>query len=72
MTKTFLPKLYKNKRNNWGNYMLTKQYYTKYPGIFDGINITDHQRVNRAINVYEHTGMSLKEWQKKLITCSIS
>ena len=38
---------------------------TKYPKIFQGINLKDTQRVSRAISVYKHTGISLSEWHKK-------
>ena len=60
-----VPKLYKAKINPWGKYMLTKQYHNKHPGIFAGVNTNDLQRVYRAINVFEHTGLTLYEWQQK-------
>ena len=41
------------------------EYKKKYPKILEGINLRDTQRVSRAISVYKHTGISLKEWQKK-------
>ena len=40
-------------------------YTRKYPGIFKGINLSDKQRVYRAISVYENTGISLWQWYKK-------
>jgi len=60
-----VPKLYKAKINPWGKYMLTKHYHNKHPGIFAGVNTNDLQRVYRAINVFEHTGLTLYEWQQK-------
>ena len=43
-----------------------KNYYSdRDPKIFKGINKNDIQRVSRAISVYENTGVSLSEWQKK-------
>jgi len=41
------------------------EYKKKYPKILEGINLRDTQRLSRAISVYKHTGISLKEWQKK-------
>ena len=41
------------------------EYKKKYPKILEGINLTDKQRVSRAISVYIHTGISLNEWHKK-------
>ena len=40
-------------------------YKKKYSKILEGINLTDKQRVSRAISVYKHTGISLNEWYKK-------
>ena len=48
-----------------GRWMMQNHYSKKYPKIFEGINRNDIQRVSRAISVYEHTGISLKEWHKK-------
>jgi len=41
------------------------EYKKKYPKILEGINLRDTQRVSRAISVYKHTGISLREWQQK-------
>ena len=41
------------------------EYKKKYPKILEGINLTDKQRVSRAISVYIHTGISLNECHKK-------
>jgi len=60
-----VPKTHKGKINEWGKYMLTKHYHNKKPGIFAGVNLNDLQRVYRAINVFEHTGLTLHEWQQK-------
>ena len=44
---------------------LVDEYKKKYPKILEGINLRDKQRVSRAISVYKHTGISLREWHKK-------
>ena len=51
--------------NSIGRRMMGNHYYKKNPTIFEGIDINDIQRVSRAISVYEGTGLTLKEWQKK-------
>tara|TARA_Y100000590_G_scaffold91671_1_gene103589 strand:- start:2690 stop:3580 length:891 start_codon:yes stop_codon:yes gene_type:complete len=49
-----------------GDYGYFKNYYyKKNPKIFEGINIKDAQRVSRAISVYKHTGITLRDWHKK-------
>ena len=44
---------------------IATEYKKKYPKIFKGINLNDTQRVSRAISVYKHTGISLKQWYEK-------
>jgi len=41
------------------------EYKKKYPRILEGINLSDTQRISRAIAVYKYTGISLNDWQKK-------
>ena len=41
------------------------EYKKKYPTILEGINLSDAQRISRAIAVYKHTGISLNDWHKK-------
>ncbi len=45
--------------------MIKSQYVKKNPKIFDGINKNDIQRVSRAISVYNATGVTLSDWQKR-------
>ena len=51
--------------NPMGRWMMRNHYHKKNPTIFEGIDRNDIQRVSRAISVYEGTGLTLKEWQKK-------
>ena len=51
--------------NPIGRWMMGNHYHKKNPTIFEGIDINDIQRVSRAISVFEGTGLTLKEWQKK-------
>ena len=51
--------------NPMGRWTMKNSYSRKNPKIFEGINTNDIQRVSRAISVYEETGMTLKDWQKK-------
>ena len=51
--------------NPIGRWMMGNHYHKKNPTIFEGIDRNDIQRVSRAISVYEGTGLTLKEWQKK-------
>jgi len=44
---------------------MLNDYKKKYRKVFQGINLNDNQRINRAISVYETTGMTLNDWQKK-------
>ena len=44
---------------------IATEYKKKYPKILEGINLKDTQRVSRAISVYKHTGISLKQWHEK-------
>ena len=45
---------------------ITQNYYSKrYKKIFEGINRNDIQRISRAISVYNATGITLNDWQKK-------
>jgi len=45
--------------------MMQDHYRKRYPKIFEGINRNDIQRISRAISVYNATGVTLNEWQKK-------
>jgi len=60
-----VPKIDYSYLNPIGRWMMQNHYSKKYPKIFEGINRNDIQRVSRAISVYKHTGISLKEWHKK-------
>ena len=51
--------------NPMGRFMMKNHYEKRYPKIFEGINRNDIQRVSRAISVYETTGITLNDWQKK-------
>ena len=51
--------------NSKGRWMMKNHYEKKYPKIFNGINRNDIQRVSRAISVYDATGITMNEWQKK-------
>ena len=46
-------------------HVIINSYKSKYPRIFEGINLNDKQRILRAISVYEHTGISLSKWHKE-------
>ena len=45
--------------------MLQSHYRKKYSKIFEGINRNDIQRIFRAISIYNTTGITLRDWQKK-------
>ena len=51
--------------NPIGRWMMGNHYHKKNPSIFDGIDRNDIQRISRAISVYEGTGLTMKEWQRK-------
>ena len=60
-----VPKIDYSYLNPMGRWMMKNHYKKKYPGIFEGIDGNDMQRIFRAISVYDTTGITLKEWQKK-------
>jgi len=60
-----VPKIDYSYLNPMGRFMMKNHYDKRYPKIFEGINRNDIQRVSRAISVYEATGITLNEWQKK-------
>ena len=60
-----VPKIDYSYLNPLGIWMMKNHYRKKYPKIFEGINQNDIQRISRAISVYEATGITLNEWQKK-------
>ena len=51
--------------NPIGRWMMQNYYSKRYPKIFEGINRNDIQRISRAISVYNATGITLSDWQKK-------
>ena len=60
-----VPKIDYSYLNILGRTMMQNHYSKRYPKIFDGINKNDIQRISRAISVYNATGITLNEWQKK-------
>jgi len=60
-----VPKIDYSYLNPIGKWMMQNHYGKRYPKIFEGINRNDIQRVSRAISVYDATGITLSEWQKK-------
>ena len=60
-----VPKIDYSYLNPKGKWMMQNHYGKRYPKIFEGINRNDIQRVSRAISVYDATGITLSEWQKK-------
>jgi len=60
-----VPKVDYSYLNPIGRWMMQNHYGKRYPKIFEGINRNDIQRVSRAISVYNATGVTLNEWQKK-------
>ena len=60
-----VPKIDYSYLNPIGAFFMLKHYSGRYPKIFEGINIKDMQRVSRAISVYDATGITLSDWQKK-------
>jgi len=60
-----VPKIDYNHLNLAGRRMMQNHYDKRYTKIFKGINRNDIQRVSRAISVYEATGITLNDWQKK-------
>ena len=60
-----VPKIDYSYLNSLGQWMLKNHYSKKYPEIFKGINNNDIQRISRAISVYQATGITLNDWQKK-------
>ena len=59
-----VPKI-NTKINSEKFHAIINNYKSKYPRIFEGINLNDKQRILRAISVYEHTGISLSKWHKE-------
>jgi len=60
-----VPKIDYSYLNPLDRKMMQNHYSKRYPKIFDGINRNDIQRISRAISVYNATGITLNEWQKK-------
>jgi len=60
-----VPKIDYSYLNPMGRFMMKNHYDKRYPKIFEGINRNDIQRISRAISVYDATGITLNEWQKK-------
>jgi len=60
-----VPKIDYSYLNPVGRWMMQNHYGKRYPKIFEGINTNDIQRVSRAISVYNATGITLYDWQKK-------
>ena len=60
-----VPKIDYSYLNPLGRYMMKSHYEKKYPKIFEGISRHDIQRVSRAISVYDATGITLNDCQKK-------
>ena len=60
-----VPKIDYSHLNSMGRFKMKNHYDKIYPKIFQGINRDDIQRVSRAISVYQATGITLNEWQKK-------
>jgi len=60
-----VPKIDYSYLNPLGRFLMQKHYSVRYPKIFEGINRNDIQRVSRAISVYDATGITLSDWQKK-------
>ena len=60
-----VPKIDYSYLNPMGRWMMQNHYSKKYPKIFEGINRNDIQRISRAISVYNATGITLNDWQKK-------
>ena len=60
-----VPKIDYSNLNPAGRFLMKKHYSDRYPKIFEGINLNDIQRVSRAISVYDSTGITLSDWQKK-------
>ena len=50
--------------NHHNKSFMKNQYGKKYAEIFKDIDTNDTQRVLRALSVYEHTGVTLSDWQK--------
>jgi tRNA dimethylallyltransferase len=60
-----VPKIDYGYLNSAERLVMQNHYDKRYPKIFEGINKNDIQRVSRAISVFEATGITLNEWQKK-------
>ena len=60
-----VPKIDYSYLNPADRQLMQNHYSKRYPKIFEGINRNDIQRVSRAISVYNATGITLNEWQKK-------
>ena len=60
-----VPKIDYSYLNPIGRWMMQNHYGKRYSKIFEGINRNDIQRVSRAISVYNATGITLNDWQKK-------
>jgi len=60
-----VPKIDYSHLNLTNRRMMQNHYGKRYPKIFEGINRNDIQRISRAISVYNATGITLNDWQKK-------
>jgi len=60
-----IQKKYYSNPNQKVIYYIKNRYKKKYSEIFKGINLSDSQRVLRAAMIYENTGVTLNDWQKK-------
>tara|TARA_Y100001970_G_C14036276_1_gene751264 strand:+ start:52 stop:966 length:915 start_codon:yes stop_codon:yes gene_type:complete len=60
-----VPKIDYSYLDSTGRWMMQSHYSKRYPKIFEGINRNDIQRISRAISVFNATGITLNDWQKK-------
>ena len=61
----YVPKIDYSDQNFIKRNILQNHYAKKYPKIFEGINRNDIQRISRAISIFNTTGITLRDWQKK-------
>jgi len=60
-----VPKINYSYLDSTGRSMTQSHYSKRYPKIFEGINRNDIQRISRAISVFNATGITLNDWQKR-------
>ena len=60
-----VPKINYSHLNFTDRRKLQSYYRKRNSKIFEGINTNDIQRISRAISVYNATGITLNDWQKK-------